>query len=73
VSNDKAVHSQKQPMGERVRSLFGRAPKGQAHEAWTGSAVDLDELRSAAADGGMTVEKVVGEGTQYMVVRLRRE
>jgi SAM-dependent methyltransferase len=73
VSNDKAVHSQKQPMGERVRSLFGRAPKGQAHEAWTGSAVELGELRAAVADGGMALEKVVGEGTQYMVVRLRRE
>ncbi|HEX6713838.1 MAG TPA: class I SAM-dependent methyltransferase [Thermoleophilaceae bacterium] len=73
VSNDKAVHRQKQPLGERLRSVFGRAPKGQAHEAWTGSAVELDELRAAAADGGMAVEKVVGEGTQYMVVRLRRE
>jgi SAM-dependent methyltransferase len=73
VSNDKQVHEQKQPLGERVRSLFGRAPKGQAHDAWKGSAVELDELRAAATDGGMALEKVVGEGTQYMVVRLRRE
>ena len=73
VSNDKAVHQQKQPLGERVRSLFGRAPRGQAHEAWTGSAVEVDELRQAAADAGMVVDKVVGEGTQYMVVRLRRQ
>jgi len=56
-----------------MRSLVGRAPKGQAHEAWTGSSVELDDVRAAAADGGMAVEKVVGEGTQYMVVRLRRE
>ena len=73
LSNDKQVHEQKQPLGERMRSLVGRAPKGQAHEAWTGSAVELDDVRAAAADGGMAVEKVVGEGTQYMVVRLRRE
>lgn len=73
LSNDKAVHSQKQPLGDRLRSLVGRAPKGQAHEAWTGSAVELDELRFAAADGGMALEKVFGEGTQYMVVRLRRQ
>lgn len=72
VSNDEAVHEQKQPVGERVRSLFGRAPKGQAHDAWTGSAVRLDDVRSAAADGGMELEQVIGEGTQYMVVRLRR-
>ena len=73
LSNDKQVHEQKQPLGERVRSVFGRAPKGQAHEAWTGSAVELGEVERAAADGGMVLEKVVGEGTQYMVVRLRRE
>jgi SAM-dependent methyltransferase len=73
LSNDRQVHEQKQPLGERVRSVFGRAPKGQAHEAWTGSAVELDDVRAAAADGGMVLEKVVGEGTQYMVVRLRRE
>jgi SAM-dependent methyltransferase len=73
LSNDRQVHEQKQPLGERVRSVFGRAPKGQAHKAWTGSAVELDDVRAAAADGGMVLEKVVGEGTQYMVVRLRRE
>ena len=73
LSNQPEVHEWKQPVGDRIRSLLGRAPKGQAHEAWTGSAVELDDVRAAAADGGMAVEKVVGEGTQYMVVRLRRE
>jgi ubiquinone/menaquinone biosynthesis C-methylase UbiE len=73
LSNDKAVHEQKQPLGERLRSLVGRAPKGQAHAAWTGSAVELEDVRRAAADGRMVLEKVVGEGTQYMVVRLRRQ
>jgi ubiquinone/menaquinone biosynthesis C-methylase UbiE len=73
VSNDKQVHEQKQPLGERVRSLVGRAPKGQAHAAWKGSAVELEDLRAAAGDGGMSLETVVGEGTQYTVVRLRRQ
>lgn len=73
LSNDKRVHQYKQPIGERIRAVFGRAPKGQDHEAWTGSSVELDDVRAAAADGGMTLEHVVGEGTQYMVVRLRRE
>jgi SAM-dependent methyltransferase len=73
VSNDKQVHEWKQPLGDRVRALLGRAPKGQGHAAWTGSAVEIGDLRAAAADGGMDVEKVVGEGTQYMVVRLRRQ
>jgi SAM-dependent methyltransferase len=73
VSNDKRVHEQKQPLGGRIWSLVGRAPKGQDHEAWTGSAVELDDVWAAAADGGLTVEKVVGEGTQYMVLGLRRQ
>ena len=73
VSNDKQVHEQKQSRGERIRAAFGRAPKGKAHEAWTGSAVDFDDVRAAAAEGGMAVEAVVGEDTQYMVLRLRRQ
>jgi SAM-dependent methyltransferase len=73
LSNDKQVHEQRAGVGQRLRSLVGLAPKGQAHEAWTGSAVELDDVRAAAADGGMTVENVAGEGTQYMVVRLRRQ
>jgi SAM-dependent methyltransferase len=73
LSNDKEVHHWRASLGERVRTLVGRAPKGQTHEAWTGSAVELDDVRAAATDGGMALEKVVGEGTQYMVVRLRRE
>src|SRR3954454_13945580 len=73
VSNDKQVHRWKASLGQRLRTLVGRSPKGQTHRAWTGSAVELDDLRAAAADGGMTVERVVGEGTQYMVLRLRRQ
>jgi SAM-dependent methyltransferase len=73
VSNDKQVHEWRASLGGRLRALVGRAPKGQTHEAWTGSAVELDDVRAAAADGRMSVERVVGEGTQYMVVRLRRQ
>src|SRR3954453_2968295 len=73
VSNDRSVHQWRAGFGDRLGALVGRGPKGQTHEAWTGSAVDLDDVRAAAADGGLALEKVVGEGTQYMVVRLRRE
>jgi SAM-dependent methyltransferase len=73
LSNLPEVHEWKQPVGDRIRSLFGRGPKGQGHEAWTGSSVEVDDVRAAAGDGAMVVEKVVGEGTQYMVVRLRRQ
>jgi SAM-dependent methyltransferase len=73
VSNDRSVHELRASLGERLRALVGLAPKGQAHAAWTGSSVELDDVRAAAADGGMAVEKVIGEGTQYMVLRLRRQ
>ena len=53
-------------------SLVGRAPRGQRDPAWLGSAVDLDELRAAAADGGTQVERVVHEGTQFCLVLLRK-
>jgi hypothetical protein len=72
VSNDQAVHRARTGLRDRLRSLVGRAPRGQSHRAWLGSAVDLDDLRAAALDGGMTVERVVGEGTQYCLVRTRR-
>ncbi|HEX4733302.1 MAG TPA: class I SAM-dependent methyltransferase [Thermoleophilaceae bacterium] len=73
VSNDERVHELRQPLSGRIRAALGRAPKGQAHAAWTGSAVDLEEVSVAAADGGMALEKVVGKGTQYTVLRLRRQ
>jgi SAM-dependent methyltransferase len=72
LSNDKQIHHQRAGLGQRLWSMVGMAPKGQSHAAWTGSAVALDDVRAAAGEGGMELEKVVGEGTQYMVVRLRR-
>ena len=75
ISNDPSVH--RPPHGVaalrlRVRALAGRAPRAQGHPAWVGSAVDLDALRSAAGDGGLEVERLAGEGTQYCWALLRR-
>ena len=75
VSNDPSIH---RPHGgwaglrRRLRSVVGRAPKGQRDPAWLGSAVDLDDLRAAADDGGTQVERVVSEGTQFCLVLLRK-
>jgi hypothetical protein len=52
-------------------SRVGRAPRGQLHPDWRGSYVDLAELRAAAAGGGMDVERLTGEGTQYCVALTR--
>jgi SAM-dependent methyltransferase len=72
VSNDPDVHARDYPKAALVQRLLGRAPKGQDDPAWRGSAVALDDLRAAAAEGGMELEQVVGEGTQYCLVRARR-
>ena len=56
----------------RWSALRGRWPRGQRAPAWVGSAVDLDELRAAAAGAGLDVNRVVGEGTQFCLVRARK-
>jgi SAM-dependent methyltransferase len=72
VSNDPVVHSRDYPQPSRLKKLLGRAPKGQDDPAWRGSAVSLDDLRAAIDRGGMTLEAITGEGTQYCIVRTRR-
>jgi SAM-dependent methyltransferase len=73
VSNDPAVHRPRATgLGDRLRSLAGAAPRGRADPRWLGSAVDLDELRSVASGAGMATERVVGAGTQFCGVLLRR-
>ena len=72
VSNDPAVHSARRPLRSRLAALLRRGPRGQDHPDWRGSYVELDALRAAAGDGGMELERVAGEGTQWCVVLARR-
>src|SRR3954449_4743343 len=53
LSNDPTVH-RPPPRGPaaRVRELLHRAPRGQREAAWLGAAVDLGDLRAAAAESG---------------------
>ena len=71
VSDDPAVH-RPEPLRRRVARRLRRGPRGATHEAWRGSAVDLDRLRDVAAAAGLEVERILGEGTQFCLVRLRR-
>lgn len=72
VSNDPAIHTADYGKPSLIKRLLGRAPRGQEDKAWRGSAVKLEDLSVAAREGGLEVEKIVGEGTQYCLVRLRR-
>ena len=75
VSNDPTVHSP--PRGlrnvrNRIRAAARLAPRGQAHPDWCGSYVDVEDLRAAADDGDMDIERLVGERTQYCVALTRK-
>ena len=69
VSDDPAIHTM-QHKQSRLKIALGRAPKGQDDPAWRGSAVSLAAVRAAADVGGMDVAQAVGEGTQFLLVRL---
>lgn len=75
VSNAPQLHARR-PLrvraGQRLRAALGRAPRGQAHPAWLGSSVDLDRLRESTRRADSEVERVVGEGTQFCYLLLRK-
>jgi SAM-dependent methyltransferase len=73
LSNDPEPH-RRHPLSrrDRLRALFGRGPRGTRRDEWLGSYVDLDDLRRTAAEAGLEVERVVGEGTEYCALLLRK-
>jgi SAM-dependent methyltransferase len=75
VSNDASIHTARSGARSRLASVaevLGRAPSGQDHPAWLGSAVDLGELTRKATAAGLTIERTVGEGTQFCLIGARR-
>jgi ubiquinone/menaquinone biosynthesis C-methylase UbiE len=74
VSTSPQVHRLPPPARARawLRAVTGRGPHAQSDRSWLGSAVEPDALRAAAADGGLTVERLVGPGTQLTAVLCRR-
>lgn len=72
VSNDAHAHRPLIGPRHRIAALLGRAPGGQEAREWLGSAVEIEQLRAAADDGGMDIERIAYEGTQFCAVRARR-
>jgi SAM-dependent methyltransferase len=75
VSNHPVPHrrpSAVERMRQSALALAGRAPRGQHDPRWLGSMIELDALRSAAREGSMEIERVVGAGTQFCGVLTRR-
>ena len=72
LSNNPEAHTWKFSRTDRIKERLGIGPKGRTNEAWLGSAVELDDLTKAAEKGGLEIEKKTGEGTQYLLVRLKK-
>lgn len=76
ISNDPRVHRPRGRFG-RARVAFQRLLRRHhdwlENPHWLGSHVEIAALRHAVRDGGMDVERTVGEGTQYCAVRLTRQ
>jgi SAM-dependent methyltransferase len=73
LSNDPRAHRHRRVgMRGRLARLLGRAPRGQEHEAWLGTHVELGAIRQSAGEAGLTLEKTVGDGTEFCGVLLRR-
>jgi SAM-dependent methyltransferase len=72
VSTDPELHRPKLGRRDRLRALVGRSSAGDAPREWWGAHVDLDSLREAVAAGGMTLDRLVHEGSQFTTVLARR-
>jgi SAM-dependent methyltransferase len=76
ISTDADIHRPRRGFRVQLRKLAaraGRAPRGQDDPAWLGSAINLDELRTVAAASGLLLEELIGAGTQFCLVRARRQ
>jgi SAM-dependent methyltransferase len=73
LSNDRKPHERRRIRArDRIAAAIGRAPRGVTDDAWLGSHVEIDDVRRVAAESGTTVERVVGEGTEFCAILLRR-
>jgi SAM-dependent methyltransferase len=71
VSTDPSVHRPPAPgLKGRLRQALGR--EAAPPREWWGSAVEPGALREAARAGGLEVEQVLDEGSQYTTVYARR-
>ena len=70
ISNDPGVHARQRE--RRLRLPGRRGPSGQRDSAWLGSAIDLGQLHVAAVEGGLELERIVGQSTQFCLVRARK-
>ncbi len=61
-------------LGAKATAVSARddAPRDLDHPAWLGSRVTMTQVEEAVLAGGMRIERVQGEGTQYTWVLVRK-
>jgi SAM-dependent methyltransferase len=75
ISNDPNVHRRRSAtrrLRRAARAAIGGAPRGQEDPNWRGSMIDLAALRRTTDHSSMQIERIVGEGTQFCGVLVRR-
>lgn len=76
VSDDPQIHRSPalhRRLQGQLRALTGRGPTGQRDPSWLGSAVRIPELRRAAGEGELELERIENERTQFCLVLARRK
>ena len=73
LSNDRKPHERRRAgVRDRIAAALGRRPRGVTDDAWLGSHVEIEDIRRVASESGSTVERVVGEGTEFCAILVRR-
>jgi SAM-dependent methyltransferase len=72
VSTNPDVHRPRGGVRSRLKGRMRAGSRAQRDAAWWGSAVDIAALRRAAAEGGLEIEQLLGEGSQFTTVLARR-
>lgn len=72
LSNDPGAHIRTPGRRARLAALLRRGPRGQDDRAWLGTSVEIEDIRRAAVEGGLALERTAGEATEFCGVLLRR-
>ena len=77
VSERPEIHSaamwhSERTLAARVRRAVGRRPRGLLDPHWLGSAVERSDLLRAIGDGGLVLDRTVGDGSQFCMVHAHR-
>ena len=71
LSTDPRIHQPRQSLRRRLAARLRGDRDARDERAWWGSAVEVGALRAAARDGGLEIERLLEEGSQFTTVLAR--